>query len=76
MKDPKKIVKTVATDHDVQIHLADGTVLHVSSNKDSFHFSLSGVKTPTLWGFAPEHSIVSNNTQNCYYKRYGDGFDD
>lgn len=70
-KDPKEIVKTVVTAHDVEIHLADGTVLGVSSNKDSFHFSLSGVQVPTEWGYNkkdPTNQRMSN-VNNCYYVR-------
>ena len=68
MKDPKEIVKTVVTAHDVEIHLADGTVLSVSSNRDYFHFSLSGVELPTRWGHQGLFT-ESNNTQNCYYRK-------
>jgi len=67
VSNPEEIICTKVTKYEVDITLANGVVLHVSSLSEGFHFSLSNIEQYTEWGLHPDHLHVFANTQKCSY---------
>jgi hypothetical protein len=68
MEDGSKIVKVESTEHSVNIHLQNGVVLYISSNKDTFNFHFSSVELPLNWGYYTQMLAQSSNYMECFYK--------